>query len=309
MWVGAASERTRGAAPPLRAIARDLPAEAFRPGPGGVPVAGEALAAAVSSIVSAAGVKIPAASLVVPDSFTRTSILDLPDAATTDREIEEMAAWKASRSFGEPAPAVRLAWQRAGGAPAGGIRILAVAAPAEAADSWEESFAAAGIRLGSVEPASLAAWWAARRALGPDGFYVWSEGGTATVAFLRAGELVFLRSRPSSDALEALQEIRLSAAFAEGTAGTTGASTTTGSVETPSSGEATPGGAGLFGACAAGPAGDAVVEALRAARREAGAPEPVALSRAALLPEAMPTGLPGDDPAVFLALAATAAVP
>ncbi len=291
VWVGAASEK--GGVRALRGLSRPLPDGALRPGPGGAPVAGEGLARTVAAVVAAAGVKIAAASLVVPDGFVRTTVLDLPETAPQDREVEEMASWKAARAWGDPPPEVRLAWQPVGPSPAGGARILAAASPTEAVDSWEDAFASAGVRIGALEPAALAAWWVARHAVGPDGFYVWADGETATAAFLRGGELRFLRSRPAFDPVDALHEIRLSAAFASAGAG--------------SAPEDAPGGAGMSGACAAGPEGNPVVEYLRRARSEAGASEPVPLSRERLLPEMTVTGLAPDDPAVFLALSVAAA--
>lgn len=288
VWVGESGKKAPAA---LRGAARPLPEGTFQPGPGGISVAGPLLAKAVSALLLGAGSKPGAASLVIPDAFVRATLLELPNSSLSEREVEEMASWKIARTLGDPPPEVRVAFQPVGVSGAGLARVLAVATPVAAADSWEDAFQAAGVRLGAVESAALAAWWVARHAVGPDGFYVWTDEESATSVFLRGGQLRFLRSRPMVDTDESLHELRLSASFASGDAG-----------EDPVPASE------LAGVCAAGPSGSSLAAGLADRRRGAGAPLPAELSCRSLFPEVAVEGLDGEDPAVFLALSAMAAI-
>lgn len=272
----------RGSRAPLAGVSvrsAVLPEGTFREGPGGVGIAGPALADALAQVLGKNGKGDPAAaSLSVPDGFVRTVAVDVePGADRNPREVEEVLLWKLSRTFGDGAPALRISWQSAGAAPGGGLRILGIAAAEEAAASWEASFAARGIRIGLVVPEVLAVAPLARKALGGSGLFVWSNGGTLSTASYEAGALRFLRCKPEDpDPADTLQEIRLFASFAAGAPGGAG------------------GAEGV--AAVAGPESSAVAERFAAFRREAGGSEPIAL-RGLVASRGLAAGL--GDPAVL----------
>jgi hypothetical protein len=275
------------AAPALRVVSRPLPAETFSPGPGDVPVAGPPLGGALQRLLAEVVAKIPAASLVVPDGFARLLAADVDDPDRNPRETEEVLAWKFGRSFGDPAPALRLSW-RVAGAGASGTRVLALAVPEPAAASWEAPFEKAGIRIGALETGAFAVAALASPASAGDSFLVWADGETATALFYVDGALRFARTRPVfEDAGEALHEIRLAASFLGASAG----------------------GEELAAPCAAGPAGATVVEALREFRKTRGLPDaqPLALSSLAPAATVVPPGA-ATDPATLMGLGALAAV-
>ena len=274
-----------GASPALRVVARPLPPETFVAGPGDVPVAGPALGGALQRLLVEIGVKVAAASLAVPDGFARLLAVDVDEPDRNPRETEEVLAWKFGRSFGEPAPPLRLSWRSVG--PAGGAtRVLALATPEPAAASWEAPFEKAGIRIGALETGAFAVSALSTPAPAGDSFLVWSDADTATVLFFADGALRFARTRPvHGDAGEALHEIRLAASFLGTSAG----------------------GEELASPCAAGPEGSPVVEALRAYRAEKNFPAAGALTLGALVPGAtvVPASAAGD-PATLLGLGALA---
>jgi hypothetical protein len=259
-----------GTPPAVRAVAATLPEDAFADAAAGAPVAGAAFTGAVSRLIAEAGVKLPAASLVVPDEFVRVLVVEVEEPERRGREIEEILSWKFGRTFGEPVPPLRLSWRPAGPG-ASGTRVLALAVPEEAAVSWEAPFEKAGVRIGAVEIESLAVSSLGAAAVAGEGFVVWARGTTATVAHFEKGSLRFLRVRSTADALAALQELRLTASY----------------VAPPASPETPPddGDSPLARIpCAAGPADSPVVEALTAFRAEHGGPPPMPLSLGALLP-------------------------
>lgn len=280
-----AKKAVLGAAPALRAVVRTLPEDAFTPGPGDVPVAGPAVAGALQRLLAEVGVKVQAASLVVPDGFVKLLAIDVEDADRNHRETDEMIAWKFGRAFGEPAPPLRLSWHPAGPG-ATGTRILALAAPESAAASWEAPFEKVGIRIGALETGAFAVSALAKPAPAGDSFLVWADGDTATAVFFVDGALRFARTRPVfGDADEALHEIRLSAAYLS----------------------AGNGGDDLAAPCTAGPEGAAVVEALAAFRRTQGFAAPARLTLSTLVPGAsVAPAASASDPAILMGLGALA---
>ena len=286
VYVGPADPRRRAplsAAPAFRVLSRPLPPDTFAAGPDGSPLAGPALSGALQRLLAEAGAKIPAASLVVPDGWVKLLVVDAVEPESHAREVEEVLRWKFGRAFGEPAPALRLSWQPAG-AGAEGARILALAAAEQAASSWEAPFEKAGIRVGALETAAFAVSALGARAPG-DGFLVWADDDTATTLVFSGGQLRFARTRPFTEAGEAVQDVRLAVTF--------------GMSDRPA--DAPP--ADVVASCAAGPSGSPVAEAVRAFRAGAGAAEPTLLTLSRLVPGATitPAGA-AQDPATLAAL-------
>lgn len=292
MYVGPAETARRrpglSAAPSVRVVSRPLPPDALEDGAAGAPAAGPALAGALQRLLAEVGAKIPAASLVIPDGWVKLLVVEYAeDPERHAREVEDMLQWKFGRTFGEPAPALRLSWQALGAADEG-TRILAVAAPEDAVSSWEAPFEKAGIRLGALEPAAFAVSLLGARSPG-DGFLVWADGETATTLVFSGGRLRFARTRPFSEPDEALQDVRLAVSF--------------GLPNRPA--DAPPPDVG--GSCAAGPPGSPVTEALRAFRSGAGAAEPDLLTLARLVPGATVTpASAAQEPFTLAALGALA---
>lgn len=196
---------------------RDLPPGTFRPGPAGLPVAGPGLGQAISSLLPEKE-RLTAASLAVPDGFVKAATVDLePGAQKRPRELAEMLRWKVSRLYGEPSPELRITWCEAGAAPDGGTRLLVLASPEETIASLEAAFLTHGIRIGALEPAALAMSAIASLALAGTGLVVFTDGPNVSTVFLEKGAIRFLRSRETAgDPEQALQEIRLAAAFVGG---------------------------------------------------------------------------------------------
>jgi hypothetical protein len=196
---------------------RDLPPGTFRPGPAGLPVAGPGLGQAISSLLPQKE-RLTAASLAVPDGFVKAATVDLePGAQKHPRELAEVLRWKVSRLYGEPSPELRITWCEAGVAPDGGTRLLVLASPEETIASLEAAFLTHGIRIGALEPAALAMSAIASLALSGTGLVVFTDGPNVSTVFLEKGAVRFVRSRETAgDPEQALQEIRLAAAFVGG---------------------------------------------------------------------------------------------
>lgn len=211
--------RARAGAGGATLSSRDLPPGTFLPGAAGVPVAGPGLLQALTSLLPQKE-RVTAASLAVPDRFVKAALVGVePGAERSSRELAEVVKWKVSRLYGDPAPALRVSWCAAGTSADGGARLLVLASPEETIASCEAAFAARGIRIGALEPASLALSALAAGALGGNGFVVFTDGPYVSTVFLEGGAVRFLRTRESaSDPEQALQEIRLAASFVGGDA-------------------------------------------------------------------------------------------
>ncbi len=253
-----------GTPPAVRTVTAPLPPNAFVEGPAGVPVAAASYAGAVSRLLAEAGVKTPAASLVVPDDFVRVLVVDVEEAERHPKEVEEILSWKFGRTYGEPVPPLRFSWRPAGTG-SSGTRVLALAVPEEAAVSWEAPFEWAGIRIGAVETETLAISSLGVTALAGDGIVLWAREATSTAACFEEGSLRFLRVRPVRDGEAGLAEFRATASFVAGS----GAGADDPAVRI---------------SCAAGPAGAPAVTALVAFRQESGGAPVVPLSLGSLLP-------------------------
>ncbi len=271
----------RGTAAGARAAARTLPEGTFRPGPGGVPVAGPGLLQALSALLTGKD-RITAASLAVPDAFVRSAVVDVePGAEKNARELAEVVSWKVGRLWGDPAPPLRVSSCPAGKSPEGGARLLVLAAAEETIASCEAAFASRGIRIGALEPASLALSALAAPALGGTGLVVATDGPSVSTVYLEGGAVRFLRTRDSaSDPDLALQEVRLSASFVGGDPG-----------DGP--------GLDVTAAVVAVPDASPVSARLRAFREESGGPAPVSIAKA-LRERGVP--LAGDDTAPLVGL-------
>ena len=215
--VHVAAPREARAGGGLAVRSRELPPGTFQDAPSGGRVAGPALAQAVAALLPPSQ-RLAAASLAVPDGFVKAAPVDVePGVEKNPKELAEVLRWKVGRLWGEPAPALRIGWCRAGEASGGAPRFLVVSAPEETVASCEAAFAARGIRIGALEPASLALSALAAKALPGSGFLVFADGATVSTVWLDGGAPRFLRTRAATaDPDEALQEFRLAATFVGG---------------------------------------------------------------------------------------------
>lgn len=264
-----------------RVSSRELPAGTFREGPAGVPVAGPGLAPVIGSLLPAKE-RVAAASLAVPDGFVKSAVVDVdPGVARNARELAEVLRWKAGRLYAEPVPPLRVSWCEAGASAGGGPRFLVLASPEESIASVEAAFSAHGVRIGAIEPASLALSAVASEVLGGSGFLVHTDGANVSTVFLEGGGVRFLRTRENaSDPEQALQEIRLAASFVGGDSG----------------GDA---GLDVSGAAVVVPESAPVSVRFREFRSESGGLEPASLLPALV---ARGVGARGEDPALLVGL-------
>jgi hypothetical protein len=159
--------------------------------------------------------RIDRASLLLPDTWFRMAVFDLPTLPARKSEADEVVQWSLRKTLPARPEEFRTAHQIARTAD-GGARALVVGAMEKTVLSLEAAFGAAQVGVALIEPAGLNLWNAitAREPLTPnDRILFYLRDRDFTSALFRAGHPLFVRSRSVGEERTLLQEIRLSASY------------------------------------------------------------------------------------------------
>lgn len=174
----------------------------------------EVLADAVRRAKRDAG-RLERASLLLPDSWFRMNLLELPSGTDRSTSIEELVRWSVKRTLPVRAEEMRFAWIHLVKT-ATGTQGLAVGAMRAALTAIERAFSEAGVTIVLIEPLGLNVWnaAAARATNGAAVRLFFNLAETEfTTALFQGGIPVFLRSRNLGDIRDLRQEIALSASY------------------------------------------------------------------------------------------------
>ncbi|HWC66138.1 MAG TPA: hypothetical protein VG777_08645, partial [Thermoanaerobaculia bacterium] len=196
----------------------DFPADAFTLGAFGTPVfASDAFAPVVAAARRAGPGALRRASVVIPDAWARTMTLDFDLLPPGRKERTDMVHWKLKKLL--PGRVDDLEVSFAEIAKTGeGARLLVSASPRETIRSIEAGFAASGVRVGRLQPATLALFNGLDRRLakaaGGDYLLLHRSRGTSSLLIARGGHPLFYRQKSTAvDAVDDAQEIRLSLSY------------------------------------------------------------------------------------------------
>jgi type IV pilus assembly protein PilM len=154
-------------------------------------------------------------SLLLPDSWFRINIVDLPSLPDRPADALEVVRWSLKRTLPIPPEQLRVAYlvlSRAGQ----GAKVLVISALEATVASIERVFAAAGLEVILIEPVGLNIWNAIAVREGDstqDRLFVYVRDEDFTTAVFRGSNPVFIRSRNLSRDRTLEQEIRLSASY------------------------------------------------------------------------------------------------
>jgi hypothetical protein len=196
----------------------EYPVGSVVPGGHGSPIFSEAaFSGLVASARQAAGQKIRRACVTFPDSWARTLTLDFDVLPELRRDRTEMVNWKIKKLLPVRVEDLDITYSEIPKAD-GGSRLLVCAAPRESLRSIEEGFAACGIRVGSLTPATVALFNGLdprlSKAAGGDYLLLHRSPGASCLLIARGGKPLFFRQKPESEGREEdLQEIRLSLSY------------------------------------------------------------------------------------------------
>lgn len=209
----------RGERPGITVLrSHEYPEGSVAPGGHGAPVFSEAaFSGLVASARQAAGQKIRRACVTFPDSWTKTLTLDFDVLPEARRERTEMVNWKIKKLLPGKVEELDITYSEIPKAD-GGTRLLVCAAPRDTLRSIEDGFAASGIRVGSLTPATIALFNGLdsrlSRAAGGDYLLLHRSPGASCLLIARGGKPLFFRQKPESEGREEdVQEIRLSLSY------------------------------------------------------------------------------------------------
>jgi len=155
-------------------------------------------------------------SLLLPDSWFRINIMDLPSLPKNGNgEALEMVRWSLKRTLPIPPEQLRVSYSvlsRTGQA----AKVLALSALDSTLGAIERVFSAAGFNIILIEPVGLNIWNAITVREGDttaDRLFVYVREEDFTTAVFRGGQPLFIRSRNLGGDRTLDQELRLSASY------------------------------------------------------------------------------------------------
>jgi len=191
---------------------------AIRLGSSGTPIfARDAFAPLVTTARRATSGGLRRASVVFPDAWARTMTLDFDLLPPGRKERAEMVHWKIKKLLPGKVDDLDVAFAEIPKT-AGGVRLLVSASPRETLRSVEAGFAAAGVRVGLLQPATLALFNGLDRKLahaaGGDYLLLHRSRGASSFLIARGGYPLFYRQKSTAiDAVDDAQEIRMSLSY------------------------------------------------------------------------------------------------
>ena len=148
------------------------------------------LAAALGTVLKRLEKPPARASLVVPNAWVRSIVLDIENLPRQRGEAEEVLRWRLKKLLPCRPEEVRLDWLRAGE----NGRVLVLLALEKPLAGVEETFAAAGVQIGRIEPAALAL----TSLLPPESeaaLLATSEGRTLALVLVVGGRIALVRHK------------------------------------------------------------------------------------------------------------------
>lgn len=202
----------------------DLPEGTFAPAPVTPTLENEEALAAIVRRVRLENGRFDRVSLLLPDSWFRTSILQVAGLPERKSDADEIVQWTLRRNMPVTAEALRIAYapiERNGAA----RKVLAIAAVEKTLQKIEALFRTNGVSVGLIESTALNLWNAIavrEGAAAGERVLIYSRPTEFTIAVFRGDTPLFIRSRPMSDQRTLLQEIRLSASYLKSNVQTNG---------------------------------------------------------------------------------------
>jgi type IV pilus assembly protein PilM len=154
-------------------------------------------------------------SLLLPDSWFRINLVDLPTLPERESEAMEVVRWSLKKTLPIPTEQLRVTYSvlsREGSA----ATVLVLSALEATLAAIEKTFGAAGIDVVLIEPLGLNIWnaIAVREAeTTADRLFLYVRHTDFTTAVFRGAQPLFIRSRNLSTERTVEQEIRLSASY------------------------------------------------------------------------------------------------
>lgn len=154
-------------------------------------------------------------SILLPDSWFRINIVDLPSLPAKDNEAMDIVRWSLKRTLPIPPDQLRVAYSvlsRKGQ----GANVLVLSALEATLGAIEKAAGAVGLEVVLIEPLGLNIWNAIavrEPDTNADRLFLYVRDTDFTTAVFRGAQPLFIRSRNLSGERSVEQEIRLSASY------------------------------------------------------------------------------------------------
>ncbi len=163
----------------------------------------DAVTEAIRRVIGRLGTRVRRVALVVPDPVARVALVQLEQVPTRRDDLVKLIEWQVRKGVPFPADEARVSFIPAS-AQGGGQEFLASVARASVIAALEGVCQAAGLQVGLVDLASIAAinLRLAGRAHEGDWLLVHVRPETSAVAVLRGDRVLFFRSRQDDDGVD-----------------------------------------------------------------------------------------------------------
>jgi type IV pilus assembly protein PilM len=154
-------------------------------------------------------------SVLLPDSWFRINILDLPALPESSKDAEEMVRWSLKRTMPLDPALLRIRYEVLSRTPSH-TKVLAISAIDATLMAIEKVFAASGIDVVLIEPIGVNIWNAVTSRepnTSRDRIFFYIREGEFTTAAFRGSQPLFIRSRNLNSERTIEQEIKLSASY------------------------------------------------------------------------------------------------
>ncbi|HXG56071.1 MAG TPA: pilus assembly protein PilM [Vicinamibacterales bacterium] len=139
--------------------------------------------------------------LVLPDTVVKVSLLRFDKVPPKPQELDQLIRWQMRKAAPFRIEDGQLSWAESSEIPGGGREYLVVLARRDIIESYEQACEGAGLHAGIVDIVSLnlinAAVGLAPAPIPGDWLLVHTAADYATLAVVRAGHVIFFRTRPS----------------------------------------------------------------------------------------------------------------
>ncbi len=199
----------------LQAKAFRFATEAFAPAVVTPELTNEAALADTVRRVRVESGKLDRVSILLPDSWFRINLVELPPLSDRSDEALHAIRWSLKRTLPIPPESLRISYEVLSRT-ATQVKLIILSALDKTLASIESVFAAAGIEVVLIEPVGLNIWNAItirEPATQNDRLFVYVRERDFTTAVFRGSQPLFIRSRHLSGERTLQQEIRLSASY------------------------------------------------------------------------------------------------
>ena len=162
-----------------------------------------ALAAAVKTAVDRLTPRPRRVALILPDTVAKVSLLRFDKLPAKMAELDQLIKWQMRKAAPFRVEDAQVSWAEAGTVVGGGHEYLVAVARRDIIESYEKACDAAGVHAGLVDVASLnmvnAVLATQAGEIPGDWLLVHAEEDYTTLAVVRAGRVIFFRTRAAED--------------------------------------------------------------------------------------------------------------